>query len=80
MKILYALIFTFSPTDAYVTEELYATNLPFATCDQAQRAIWAEEAEIVGYDEEGFPIKSFDAYCIEMSAAPVETIKTTYFY
>lgn len=79
-EILFALVLTFSPTPQYTTQELYAANLPFATCDQAQRAIWAEQAEIVGYDSEGFPIKSFDAFCIEMSAAPVETINTAYFY
>jgi hypothetical protein len=77
---LFALVLIFSPTPQYQTEEVYARNLPFATCDAAQKSIWAEDAEIVGLDGEGFPIPSFDAYCVDMSAAPQETIKTTYFY
>lgn len=64
MNTLYALVLVFSPvTDSWI-EERYADNLPFASCDEAQRAVWAMETPTI------------DAYCVTMEQAPLERLTT----
>lgn len=78
MNVLYALVLIFSPNADAWTEERYANNLSFEQCDSAQRAVWAMESEIVGYDDEGRAIPSIDAYCVTMDDAPVQIIANFY--
>lgn len=70
---LFALVLIFSPTATNWTEEIYKRDLPFAACDAAQKAVWAQEWETVGYDASG-AIPSVDAYCVEMSQAPIDVL------
>ena len=72
---LFALVLIFSPTAESYTQETYKRDLPKAVCEAAQAAIWAENWETVGQDENG-GIPSVDALCVPMEAAPVETILT----
>lgn len=71
---LFALIVVFNQSPTQWQEVSYYEGLTFEQCDNAQRAIWAQDWFIVGYDEDLWPLPEVDAYCL-----PVERLSEAEF-